>query len=145
MASESFIRWQERSLSLRTHTICVFLGIALATIGFIIGKILDDKFAFRNLYAKLFIATAIVLLLINTIVILILMLNRLKGFTHTTQIANQREKNGYIEGEIENMRIKSLQIDNNTHWLFETSVILFSIGELLAIGGFAIQLFPKLF
>jgi hypothetical protein len=145
MASESFIRWQERALTLRTHTISVFLGIALATIGFIIDKILDKEFQFRNVCVKIFIALSVIMLLINTTVILILMLNRLKGFRHSTQIANQRKSNSLTGDELGDLRQQSLEIDTNTHWLFETSVILFLLGQLFAVVGFGIQLFPKFF
>jgi hypothetical protein len=143
MTNESFTEWQERTLILRTKSINIFLSITLATIGFIISKILDKEFEFRNCCAAVFLGLGASVLLINTIALLILMLNRLKGFRITTQIAKKRSDPQCTE-QIDELRKQSLAIDNKTHCIFQTSVFLFLIGEVFTVIGFGIQIWPKL-
>jgi hypothetical protein len=144
MANDSFTRWQERLLNLRTHTINVFLGIDLATIGFIVSKILEKDFAFKNSFGAICLMSACILLLVNTIIILLLMLNRLNGFRKTTAIARKRSDTNIAGEELQKLRDESLENDNRTYWLFEVSTVLFSVGEFLAVIGFIIQIWSKI-
>jgi hypothetical protein len=142
MANENFSKWQERTQNLRTHSISVFQGITLATIGFIINQILDKDFAFRNRYVSIFLVFALAILLITSVIVLSLIINRLNGFRLTTQIARMKDVKDTEEKE--SLREQSLNIDSRTHVLFKISLIFFSIGETFAVVGFAIQLWPKL-
>lgn len=140
--NEAFSKWQERTQNLRTHTISVFLGMSLATIGFIIDKILEPTFSFISIYSKVAFIIAGILLLANTVTTLILMLNRLQGFRHTTIIVRKRDKEDRVD--IDELRQESFKIDQDTHWLFNLSVWLFSFGELVTIVAFVMQISPKM-
>ena len=72
---------------------------------------------------------------------IILVLNRIKDFRISTQLA----KNSHIaqNGEIDELRNNAKKIGEITHWLFNVSLILFIIGESLIIIGFIIQTSDK--
>lgn len=139
--SGRFSDWQERTQNLRTHTISVFLGISLATIGFVLSRISDDSFKMLNTAAKTFFIFAGIFLVAHVVVSLVLMLNRLEGFRTTTKIV--RKKDTHDLSNIEEMRDKSLDIDRRTHCLFISSVVIFALAEALTAVAFVIQIAPK--
>lgn len=140
--SDTFSKWQERTQNLRTHTISVFLGITLATIGFTIDKISEQSFAFVSSCAKTAFFITGALLISHVLTSLILMLNRLEGFRKTTAIVRKKDKGEQVD--IKELRQESFEIDQETHWLFNLSVWLFCLAEVSTIVFFVIQISPKL-
>lgn len=134
---ESFIRWQGRTSEELGKAINLLLSLCLATIGFIISKLLDKDFQFLNCTAKLLVSIGSIILLIAVIILLLLIYNRLHAFKGTTQIARRREtddRSGIIV-----LREKVNQRDKCTWTLFNISIITFSSGELFVIVGFIIE------
>ena len=52
MGNESFIRWQGRNIEELGKAITLLLSLCLATIGFVISKLLDQGFQFQNCTIK---------------------------------------------------------------------------------------------
>ena len=139
--NESFIRWQGRTIEELGKAVNILLSLCIATIGFIVSKLLEKDFIFFNCMAKLFVIIGSVSLLIATVILLILMYNRLHAFRGTAQIARKREKNKR-EG-IDSLREKVRKKDECTWTLFNLSISTFSLGELFVIIGFIIEIAYK--
>jgi len=131
MATDNFSKWQERTQSLRTHTINVFFGVTVASIGFILSQILDAEFTFRNENASIFIFISLVGLVLASIVLLTILLFRLRDFRITTQIARKKDKND--QSELEILREEAIRLGKKTNFGFLIAVGLFGIGEIGAI------------
>ena len=50
--NNSFVRWQQLSISEMGKMISLFLGIAFATIGFVVSQLIGADFIFRNYWDK---------------------------------------------------------------------------------------------
>lgn len=139
--NESFIRWQGRTIEELGKAINLLLSLCLATIGFIVSKLLDKDFCFLNCTAKLLVSIGSIILLIATITLLVLIYNRLHAFKGTTQIARKREIND--RSDIIALREKVNKRDKCTWTLFKLSIFTFSLGELFVIAGFIIEIVKK--
>jgi membrane-bound ClpP family serine protease len=93
MNETSFTRWQGRSIEQLGNAISLLLGLSLATIGFIVSKLLDKELHLSNSYSKSVVIIGSFFLLITAILLLIVVYNRLFLFKKTTQIARKRQKN----------------------------------------------------
>jgi hypothetical protein len=139
--TESFIRWQGRAIEELGKTIHFLLALALTTIGFIASVLLDEKFTFKNACAKQCLAFGSIFLLACTVVLLLLILNRLSGIRQTTKIARKRETEE--RDDIETLRSKVKAKDKLTWILFKISVFIFMAGEILIIIAFLNQVSDK--
>ena len=137
----SFIRWQGRTIEELGKTINLILSLCLATVGFVVAKLLDKKFEFHFCLSKTFIIVGTLFILASIILTLTLIYNRLIAFRTTTQIARKREKNN--RAGIEDLRTEVKQKDKCTWKLFRLSIISFLLGELFIIIGFIIELVNK--
>lgn len=135
---ESFIRWQGRTIEELGKAINLLLGLCLATIGFVVSKLLDKDFHFINCNSRLIVFVGSIILLITVILLLFLIYNRLHAFKGTTQIARKRETND--RDNINSLRTQVNQKDKLTWTLFNLSIVAFSLGELLVILGFIIEI-----
>lgn len=88
----SFVRWQRRQIEAMGNAINLLLSLCLATMGFVIAKLLDNNFKFQNCMGKSFVILGSAMVLVTTILLLILIYNRLQAFRNTTQRARKREK-----------------------------------------------------
>ena len=142
MENESFIRWQGRAIEEFGKTINLILAISLATIGFVINKLLESGFSFENCFAKVFIFIGTITILIAIVIILFLIRMRLLNFRDTAKISRKREKNRI--DNIEDLRKKSKKTGFCVWNLLNVSIWLFGIGEGFTIVGFLIHLSSKL-
>lgn len=137
-----FVRWQQLSISEMGKTVSLFLGISFATIGFVVSQITSADFSFRNYWDSFFFSFGSVVLFVHIVVSLVLTLNRLKDFKLTAKIAKASEK-GCSGSIITYLREESKKLGDKTWCLFNSSLWLFGIAELLIIIGFIIQISNK--
>ena len=139
--NESFVRWQQKTLEERGKTINLFLGMSFATVGFVITQLMKNDFKFKTSCVEKLLGFGTSILLLAIVALIWLVLNRLKGFRITTQLA----KSSHIKenGEIDILRKKSKKIDSSTHTLFTVSLVLFGIAETLVVIGFILQVWDK--
>ncbi|MEK7144586.1 MAG: hypothetical protein AAB794_01870 [Patescibacteria group bacterium] len=140
--NNSFVRWQQLSISEMGKMISLFLGIAFATIGFVVSQLISADFIFRNYWDKFLFSFGSVVLLAHIVVSLILTLNRLKDFKQTAKIARAIQKEESIS-TIDNLRDELEVVGGNTWCLFRSSLWLFGIAESLIIIGFIVQISNK--
>ncbi len=139
--NESFIRWQGRTIEELGKAINLLLSLCLATIGFIVSKLLDKDFLFLNCTGKSLVFIGTIILLIAAIILLFLIYNRLHAFRGTTKIARKRETNDRTN--INTLRTEVNQRDKCTWTLFSFAIAAFSFGELFVIIGFIIEITKK--
>ncbi len=135
--NKSFVRWQGRTIEEFGKIINLLLTLSLATIGFVISKMLDKDFSFRNSSAKFIVCLGTLIALTTVVTLLVLIYNRFKAFKITTQIARSREKNK--RDDIVSLRSKATRIDKQTWLLFKVSISFFLLSELLTVLGFTIE------
>ena len=133
----SFVRWQGRTIEELGKAINLLLGLCLATMGFVISKLLDKDFQFNSCSIKTTVIIGTSIILVSTILLLILIYNRLLAFRSTTQIARKREKND--TANITDLRQEVKRKDKYTWTLFSLSIGSFILGELFIIIGFIIE------
>jgi uncharacterized membrane protein YcjF (UPF0283 family) len=122
-----FIRWQGRTLVQMGYTINTLLIITTATIGFTVSYLLTElKTKDFHYYT---ILAGVGVLFFCAITTLWLIINRLKDFRHTTKKANR-----------EPTEVDTVKLGERTWCLFYSSVVLFVIGEIAIVIGFAIKL-----
>jgi len=139
--NKSFVRWQQKTLNERSNTVNLFLGMSFASVGFVITQPTKPDFYFKNCYDKFFIGIVSLVVLMAICLLVLMVLNRLRGFRITTQVARKA-----ANGQIENFKIfrgRSDKIDKRTHSLFNTSLCIFVVGEIFIVVGFIIQTFNK--
>ena len=138
--NESFIRWQGRSIEELGKAINLLLTLSLATIGFVVAKLLED-FYFLSCFTKYLIIIGSFVLLITTILLLILIRNRLVSIRKTAQIARKREKG--LTDNLQKMRDVVRSLDKSTWTLFNSSVLCFIIGQTSVVIGFIIEILNR--
>jgi hypothetical protein len=139
--NSSFVRWQGRSIQALGKVISLLLTLSLATIGFIISKVLEQHFSFASLSAKRFVVTGGFTLSVAVIFFLFITYNRLLAFKLTTQIARKREKNDLTN--IEQLRASVKKLDRRTWAFLKFAISLFAFGEALVTVGFIIEVINR--
>lgn len=84
-----------------------------------------------------------VALFVSIVLLIWLVLNRLRGFRETADIARAREAAPTNTEWIEELRSKANRTDERTLYLFKSSLWIFAIAELLIVIGFVIHLQSK--
>ena len=140
--NDSFIRWQQLSIVERGKTINLFLGMSLATIGFVITQLTKIDFEFANSSSENLILVGSLLLLLSVIFLIWLTLNRLKDFRESTRIAST--KMNELNTELDIQRLRNRKRGTLTFWLFNISFWLFASAESLVAVGFIFQVWNKL-
>lgn len=131
---ERFTRWQQITINQFTYNVNTLLIITSATIGFTILQLLDKQQF--DCTEKLLLCMGILLLVICVAVLLCANYNRLIDFRNTTKIAN----NNTSSDNKKSLRAENEVLGEKTWDLFHTSLILFAIGQLLLIVGFAFRI-----
>jgi uncharacterized membrane protein len=130
MADSSFIRWQGRTIEQMGYAINTLLVSAIATVGFVVNKLLDGKI---YCYSRFFMVWGCFLLLIAIFGLILLIINRLTDFRITTKIARKRETNNTKDLDLD--RETSKKLGKRTWNLFYFAFAAFSLGEILVIIG----------
>lgn len=127
----SFVRWQSITIDQLTYVINVILGFSIATIGFQLTLLLNEKFILVS-WQKLIFVLSLLFLVASVVFGVLVIINRLRDFRATTKVARKREGSAPAE-EIEPYRVLSRALGKKTWCLFWGQIGTFSAGALLIV------------
>lgn len=139
---ESSIRWQGRTIEQFGYALNLILGLSVAVLGFESSLLLDETLNKWAGWQNCMLILSLLLMLLSVALGLACVINRLRDFRATTEIARNRE-DGASELELQPLRIFTRTLGERTWLLFRGQITTFSLGILLlvvAIGGTAIKL-----
>ena len=128
----SFIRWQSITIGQLTYAINLVLGFSVATLGFQVSLLLNEKFKPIGGLQKLSFFASLILLVLSVAFGIWVVINRLEDFRETTKAARKRE-NGAPGSEIEPHRIRYQKLGKRTWCIFWCQIITFGLGVALTI------------
>lgn len=132
----SFVRWQSIMIAQLTYAVNLILGLSVATLAFQVTLLLNDDFTPLS-WQKCGFSVSLFLLLASVALGLWCVINRLRDFRATTEVARKRE-NGSTESELEPLRSRYRQLGRMTVGIFWWQVGTFGLGVLLtviSVGG----------
>lgn len=125
----SFVRWQSVTIGQLTYAVNLILGFAVATLGFQITLLFNDKFHPLGWQKCTFLLSMLVLL--SSICFgLWCVINRLRDFRATTKVARMRE-GGSSDAKMQPYRDLYTKLGNCTWALFWLQIGTFGVGVLL--------------
>ena len=124
--TKPFIRWQQITISQMGYTINLILGLAIASFGFSLNILFENKIIFSCFTKTLFICS-LIFQIISIGFGLWVVINRLKDFRITTQIARLKDSE-YTNSEAESKRQFSIKLGERTWCLFRIQLFSFGIG-----------------
>lgn len=125
---ERFIRWQAHSLEYFAYAINLFLGLAIAAIGFEMSLLQSSTFILTG-WQKCTFSVSLFSILISSGLGIACVLNRIRDLRDTTTIARKKSKEEYDQ-ELEDLRELVGIISARTRTLFSIQVFGFSVGVL---------------
>lgn len=141
MGSESFIRWQGRTIEQMGFTINVLLILSTGAMGFIISILLHlDKC--RSPVEFIILFNGAFLFAFSILFGCICSINRLSSFRITAQIARSREKHKDVLIRRSNRKVVKKK-DRSTWCLFKCQYWFFFSGAVISGIGIALKLFFK--
>src|SRR5438445_4474976 len=111
----SFIRWQSITIGQLSYAVNLFLGFAVATIGFQITLLLDSQFAPVS-WQKCAFSLSLLLLAVSIVFGIAVVINRLGDFLTTMNAARERE-NDSADSAVEQYRALYRRLGPRTWWL----------------------------
>jgi len=127
----SFVRWQSITIAQLTYAVNLTLGFAVATLAFQVTLLLDEKFLPVS-WQKCGFSLSIILLLASVALGIWCVINRLRDFRATMQVARKREQ-GASESELQPLRDIFSAIGKKTWAIFWWQIGTFGIGVLLTV------------
>lgn len=127
----SFIRWQAITIGQLTYAINLILAFSVATLGFQVTLLLNEKFTPLS-WQKCVFSLSLVLLSISVALGIWVVINRLRDFRVTTKAARKKE-GGAREEEIEPYRVIYRKLGEKTWCLFWWQVSTFGFGALCMV------------
>lgn len=127
----SFIRWQSITIGQLTYAINLILAFSVATLGFQVTLLLNDKFMPIS-WQKCVFSLSLILLSGSVALGIWVVINRLRDFRATTKAARKREE-GAREEEIEPYRTLYRKLGKKTWCLFWWQVGTFGFGALCTV------------
>lgn len=129
--NDRFIRWQSYTLNQVTFALNFFLGLTIATLGFSVSLLMDDKFDPVGIVNFLF-GTALICQLISLLFGIAAIITRTLDFRFTAQIARNAEKTGKEEF-VKSLRQRVKWLGKATWFSFWMQIFLFVLGVLSLI------------
>lgn len=126
----SFVRWQSIAIGQLTYAVNLVLALSIATLGFQITLLLNDKFTPVG-WQKCTFSLSLFLLSISVIVGIVVVVNRLRDFRATKEAARLREDHA-SPATIEPYRMLYRKLGNRTWTLFWWQLSTFGFGVVLA-------------
>lgn len=120
---DSFIRWQAITLNQLTYAVNLILTLSVATLGFSMSLLRDKDFTPEG-HSRCLFVLATFLILLSIAFGIWCVINRLRDFRTTTEVARMREDKKSAE-EIAPLRILYDTLGRRTWWLFWTQIVLF--------------------
>ena len=139
---ESFVRWQGITISQLGYAVNLILGLAVAALGFVITLLLNKEFIPVS-WMKCTFSVALLSLLASIGIGIWCVVNRLRDFRATKEVARKREK-GATDSELQPLRVLSGMLGSKTWWLFWWQIGMFGAGIALTVVGIAGVLSGKL-
>lgn len=136
MPKGSFVRWQSIMIAQLTYAINLILSFSVATLAFQISLLLNKDFTPLS-WQKCGFSVSLLLLIASVALGLWCVINRLRDFRATTEVARERE-NGANESELEPLRAIYRRLGKMTVGIFWWQVATFGLGVLLtviSVGG----------
>jgi Na+-transporting methylmalonyl-CoA/oxaloacetate decarboxylase gamma subunit len=127
----SFVRWQAVTIGQLTYAINLILGFSVATLGFQVTLLLEDKFT-PIAWQKCAFGLSLLLLVASVIFGITVVINRLRAFRATMRTARAREKKE-TESTIEEHRQLYRKLDGRTWCLFWWQIGTFAGGIVLTV------------
>ena len=126
----SFVRWQSITIDQLTYAVNLVLALSVATLGFQITLLLNDKFI-PEAWQKCAFALSLLLLAVSVIAGIFVVVNRLRDFRATKDAARLREEKA-SEAIIEPYRVLYRKLGGRTWILFWWQLGTFGAGVVLA-------------
>jgi hypothetical protein len=140
---DSFIRWQSTTIEQLTYAVNLILSFSVATLGFQVTILLDEKFKPSHWQKPVF-SVSLVILLISVGLGIWCVINRLRDFRATTRVARMRE-GGKSDAEMAADRALSDSLGKITWKLFWWQIGTFGVGVLFLVAGIAGSVSEKLY
>lgn len=140
--SGSFVRWQGITLTQLGYAVNLILGLAVAALGFLVSLLLKVDFIPVS-WQKCAFFLALVSLLASVGFGMWVVVNRLRDFRVTKDIARRREKNKK-DKKLPTLRDFSERLGKRTWWLFWWQIGTFGVGVLVLVVGVAASIKDKL-
>ena len=129
----SFVRWQSLTIAQLTYSVNLILGFAVATLGFQVTLLLNEKFNPAT-WQKCAFSVSMLLLLLSIAMGIWCVVNRLRSFRATTKAARMREE-GKADEDIQPYRDLYKKLDDKTWCLFYWQIGAFGVGVVFALLG----------
>ncbi|MEA3274744.1 MAG: hypothetical protein U9Q81_05510 [Pseudomonadota bacterium] len=132
----SFVRWQSIMIAQLTYAINLILGFSVATLAFQVTLLLNSDFTPQS-WQKCTFSISLLLLMASVALGLWCVINRLRDFRATTEVARKRES-GASDAALEPLRNKYRNLGKMTVGIFWWQVGTFGLGILLtvvSVGG----------
>lgn len=129
----SFMRWQTVTLAQLTYAINLLLTFAVATLGYQVVLLGQDKFSLAASWQKCLFSASLLFLTASIFFGLVIVVNRLRSFRATMRAARAREK-GNADALATNRAIYKM-LDPRTWWLFWWQVGTFGVGIALTVAS----------
>jgi|ERR1017187_10020053 hypothetical protein len=154
----SFVRWQATTIAQLGYAVNLFLTFATASLGFAFTLAKDKGYA-PGCWAKCFWSFSVLLVMASASVGAWCVINRLRAFRNTAQVARRREKlerdqwapkltqeeKTEINKQLECFRSKADSLDRRTWPLFCWQIGTFGVAALLLVAAFVVAYHGKLF
>ena len=128
---ESSNRWQGRKIEQFGYSLNLILGLSVAATGFELTLLLDKKLE-RGCWQNCLFAISILSLLLSVAIGLWCVINRLRDFRATAELARNRE-DGKPDLELQTLRELTRTLGNRTWALFWCQIGAFGLGILLLV------------
>ena len=142
-SQESVVRWQSITIAQLTYAVNLVLGLTIASLGFAVTLLANEDFAPVS-WQKWVFSLASLSLLVSTGLGIWCVINRLRDFRLTTDIARKRSKSS-SEDDITDKRKKSRGLGNTSWRLFRCQIVAFGIGVFFLVTSIAGVYVAKLF
>lgn len=139
----SFIRWQSITNGQLTYAINLILGFAVATLGFQVTLLLNDKFIPVD-WQKCAFSLSLLLLGMSIVLGIAVIINRLRDFRATMRAAQLREEPAAAPEAIETQRVLYRTLGARTWCLFWWQLGTFFLGITLGTLSVLASAIPKL-
>ncbi len=131
MPKGSFVRWQAVTIGQLTFAVNLILGFAVATLGFQVTLLMNDKFI-PEAWQKCVFSASLLLLSFSVLLGIAVVVNRLRDFRQTMEVARLRESDS-TESEIVTFRMRSCKLGAATWTIFWWQLGTFGMGITLTM------------
>lgn len=134
----SFTRWQSTTITQIGYAINLILGLATASLGFSLTLAKDREALASSCAARHFLCLTVATLLTSIGAGIWCVLNRLRDFRETKNIARDKERGNLTEWEHDRRKAEADKLGELTWILFWWQLALFGCGIAILVATFAL-------